>query len=400
MNITMVLGNDFLRPYVDGRVYREARSLVRAGHKVTIVCWARTITNEILSGVPAEEEYEGIRVKRVFSPIAPLTSPSSIRIYQHFRAMHAIAKAISKLRTDALHCHDFNTLFTLLFLRNFDKPVVYDSHEDFINMVDEVVPGPMLWFARKIERFMLGKYVDYAISVCEPIIQSLKHYGVENTEMVMNCRDLDDYSSVPQSTISELRHKLVKKDELMVLYIGSIGNDRGLKDLVEIYRGEDKILDRSILVLGGMGYLEDRLKACIKGMSNVEWVGYVPGRQLVEYNLASDIMVVLFNPAKRSQRVCLPNKLFEAMSAGKPIIVCKGTEAAKLVEKEDCGLIVPYGNRSALKSAISSLIEDSSRRAKLGRNGRLAAKRLYNWRVQERRLIGIYNNITQSYNIS
>jgi glycosyltransferase involved in cell wall biosynthesis len=159
-------------------------------------------------------------------------------------------------------------------------------------------------------------------------------------------------------------------------------------------------LDNVKLVLGGFGYLEKRVKSCITDMPKVLWVGFVPGKKLIEYNLASDIMVVLFNPSRQSQRVCLPNKLFEAMAAGKPIIVCKGTEAAKIVEKEGCGLVVPYGNREALRGAIVSLTKDNKYRKELGKKGLAAAKKMYNWQVQESRLLEIYNDLAKSYNIS
>jgi glycosyltransferase involved in cell wall biosynthesis len=391
----MVLGNDFLQPYVDGRVYREARSLVRAGHKVTVVCWARTITNEILRDVPFSESYDGIEVKRAFSPIAPLGSPVVIRVYQHLQAMRRLAAVISKTKTDVLHCHDFNTLFTRVFLRNFNKPLVYDSHEDFINMINEVLPGYMLWLARKTERYLLEHYVDHAISVCEPIIRSLENYGVKNTSLVMNCRDLGDYAKISKSRVRTLRERVANDNEIIVLYIGSMGGDRGLKELIDIFNDGGSDLEKIKLVLGGYGHMQERIQACVQSSSNISWVGFVPGDELIEYNLAADIMAVLFNPARQSQRVCLPNKLFEAMASSKPIIVCKGTEAARIVESEDCGLIVPYGDKSALKRAVIKLADDSKLRLRLGKNGLKAAKSIYNWGVQEGRLISIYKNLTQ-----
>jgi glycosyltransferase involved in cell wall biosynthesis len=403
MKITMVLGNDFLLPYVDGRVYREARSLISVGHDVTIICWARTITNKMLNDAPDTEKYDGIRIKRVFSPISPVKSSAYKRVRQHLAAMKSIAREIENTPTDVLHCHDLNTLFVRRFLKKFNKPIVYDSHEDFINMEDEVLPGYLLWFARRMEKKMLSRYVDRAITVCEPIARSLELYGVKNTVLVMNCRSLEDYDSVPDRTVKVLRSKLQHDDECIVLYIGSLGSDRGLKDLIEAFRtpgqkkkGNGKKETGTRLVLGGTGVSEARIKKCIKGISSISWAGFVPGKQLVEYNLASDIMVVLFNPEKESQRVCLPNKLFEAMAAKKPIIVCEGTEAARIVEKEGCGVVVPYGDGKALRNAIDKLAGDKKLRLKLGKAGRSAAENRYNWKIQEQRLLELYNNITRS----
>lgn len=398
MRITMVLGIDFLKPYVDGRVYREARSLTRAGHAVTIICWARTITNETTSGEPAEEVHDGITVKRVFSSIAPLGSSILRRVMQHLRAMKAIAAVIKKTETDALHFHDFNTLFVLRYLKNYNKPIVYDSHEDFINMLDDVLPGYLLWYARITERKLL-KNVDWAITIAKPVAESLREYGCERTVLVMNCRELEDYRKVSVPRVKKLKAELAPRKETAVLYIGSIGRDRGLKDLVDVFKmalvdmNYKKTLKNVKLILGGMGHLEKRLKECVKGMKNVEWVGYVPGETLIEYNFASDIMLVLFNPARPSQARTLPNKLFEAMAAKRPIIVCKNTESAKIVDAEGCGLTVPYGDKKALADAIAKLVKDKKLRKELGRKGYEAAKREYNWSVQEGRLLGIYEEI-------
>jgi len=397
MNITMVLGIDFEKPYIDGRVHREARSLVQAGHKVTVICWARTITNENLTGLPAEGELDGIAISRVFSPISPMDSSKFTRIRQHLKAMKKIAEMIRRTPTDVIHCHDYNTLYVTRYLGKIRKPLIYDSHEDFINMLDDVLPKYYLWYARMQERKMIINNVDRAITVTEPIAQTLREYGAKNTELVMNCRDLDDYDRVPAKKIKELRAKYLKNRELMVTYIGSIGRDRGLKDLVEVFKND---MEKDVkLIAGGTGHLENEMESCIKKVNGAEWVGYVPGKKLIEYNLASDIMLVLFNPKRPSQQRALPNKLFEAMAAAKPIIVCKETEAAKIVERENCGLVIEYGDRKALAGAIRKLAADPGLRKKLGEAGREAAEREYNWRNQERRLLNIYKEIGRENNI-
>lgn len=401
MNITMILGIDFLKPYVDGRVYREARSLTAAGHNVTIICWARTITNETTSSEPAQDEYEGINIKRVFSPISPIGSSLIVRVNQHLSAMRAIAKEIKATESDALHFHDFNTLFTLRYLKNNDLPVIYDSHEDFINMLDDVLPGYLLWFARRKERKLIKK-VDWAITISEPVAESLREYGAKKTVLVMNCRDLDDYDNASKKNVKELKAKLAPGSEVITLYIGSIGNDRDLKTLVEVFKLAEndskysKKLQNVKLVAGGFGHLEARFRDCVASLKNAEWTGFVPGEKLIEHNLASDIMVVLFNPARPSQGRTLPNKLFEAMAAGKPIIVCRGTEGARIVEEEECGLSVTYGDKKSLADAIVRLAGDPALREKLGKKGYAAAKNTYNWRSQEARLLEIYNSITKN----
>ena len=69
MRITMVLGTDYLHPVLDGRVAREAAALHSAGHQVTVICWARSASGELVDG-PVEEVVNNVQIHRVFSPVS------------------------------------------------------------------------------------------------------------------------------------------------------------------------------------------------------------------------------------------------------------------------------------------------------------------------------------------
>ncbi|PIV69842.1 MAG: hypothetical protein COS08_03335, partial [Euryarchaeota archaeon CG01_land_8_20_14_3_00_38_12] len=117
MKIVMVLGNDFLKPFVDNRVYKEAKALVEKGNEVTVICWARTIDNMSLNNLPITEKYENINIIRVFQNISQTSSPLFIRILQHVMAFKKISKMIKTIKPDVVHCHDFNTLLSIIFVK-------------------------------------------------------------------------------------------------------------------------------------------------------------------------------------------------------------------------------------------------------------------------------------------
>jgi glycosyltransferase involved in cell wall biosynthesis len=88
----------------------------------------------------------------------------------------------------------------------------------------------------------------------------------------------------------------------------------------------------------------------------------------------------------------MPNKLFEAMVCGRPIICTKGTYSGELTEVEGIGLAVRY-DEQALREAIIRLRDDSDLREKLGRNALKAAIVKYNWQKQEEKLLALYQSL-------
>ena len=85
-----------------------------------------------------------------------------------------------------------------------------------------------------------------------------------------------------------------------------------------------------------------------------------------------------------------PNKLFEAMMLGVPIIT---NVAPELVNEVNCGIMVEYNNINQIKEAVISLRDNIDLRRKLGTNGRKAFIQKYNWTIMEQELYKIYGNL-------
>jgi glycosyltransferase involved in cell wall biosynthesis len=79
------------------------------------------------------------------------------------------------------------------------------------------------------------------------------------------------------------------------------------------------------------------------------------------------------------------------MMCSKPILVNEGTSMADIVREEKCGLVVPYGDITAIRDAILLLKNDPELARQLGANGRRAYEQKYSWKIMEDRLLGLYN---------
>ena len=163
---------------------------------------------------------------------------------------------------------------------------------------------------------------------------------------------------------------------------------RGLEDIINAVsnmpqvqlRMAGKIVDKSIITYGNM-------------FANFTYLGYISHKLVLRESLKADSMFVFYNPILPNFKCSTPNKLFDSMMCGKPIIVNEGIAASEIVKKENCGIVVPYGNIDTIKRTVTLLAENLYIRRTLGENGHRAYNTKYNWKIMEDRLICAYKEL-------
>jgi glycosyltransferase involved in cell wall biosynthesis len=150
------------------------------------------------------------------------------------------------------------------------------------------------------------------------------------------------------------------------------------------------------LDLAGFGADEERILARARSLPNVRFHGRVDYRTALRLMAAADVLVATYDPAVPNHRYASPNKLFEGMMLGKPIVVARGTHVDDLVEKHRCGLVVPYGDERALAAALDRLAADPGFRQALGQAGRQAYEAFYSWDRMRARLVNLYQDLASA----
>lgn len=164
---------------------------------------------------------------------------------------------------------------------------------------------------------------------------------------------------------------------LRVLYAGTVGLAHGLGTLFdaaeELQRGTGIRLG---VTIAGDGAEAPALRTRLSrgGPSNVRMLGAVPAERIPSLYAESDVAVVMLRDLPIFEGA-LPTKLLEAMAAGRPVLLAARGEAARLVETEACGVVVPPEDPRALAAALAALAADPARRAAMGTAGRQAAER-------------------------
>jgi len=144
------------------------------------------------------------------------------------------------------------------------------------------------------------------------------------------------------------------------------------------------------LLVAGHGPDEATLLPRIESSPAARFLGNVPYEEVLDWTAMADAVVALYDPAIPGNRLASPNKLFEAMMFGKPVIVSDGTRMAEIVRTQGCGLIVTYGDRKALQSALERLMLSPEDTAVMGARGRAAYAANYTWAAMSNRLVKAY----------
>ena len=372
MKILMILSNPFM---VDPRVYKEAISLSDTGHDVTVVFWDRH------GEYPLDDMVKNVRV-------VGIRNKGLMKVFPHdlFRNPVWWRKAYKKAlelykngyKFDVVHCHDLDTLPTGVWLKkSLNVKIVYDAHEIFGYMIQKTMPKYVAKVAFLMEKFLIKK-VDQIITVNDPLKMFFSKITHNPIDIVMNC------GAIITNTYHPPKNTL-----FTISYFGVLDRSRMFPKIVDYIGTIDNI---KFVIAGKKEGLYNEVEKASKKYSNIIFLGSIPYNKVIEKTLDCNVVLCMLDPVEKNNQVGLPNKIFEAMLTGRPVIVTKGLYCSKLVETEKCGVSVEY-DFEEVKNAIINLRDNLKRCEELGKNGLNAAIREYNWEKQKKTLLSVYERL-------
>lgn len=361
--ILMFLSNAF---DPDPRVFQEAKALVENGHKVTLICWDRDYKT------PAYEIIDGIKVERIY-----IRSTHGRGSLQSFFLLLFWINALQKIifrDFDLIYCHDFDTLplgFLLGLLRK--KKVIYDSHESYADMLAGNVHPIIKKIIIFIENFII-KRISLLITVGEILKEEFVRRGAKRAVVVGNWKSLRDFN-IPKETIHAKREELqIPHGRLVLSFISHLHEERKVPEIIEAIR-QDK---DAYLIIGGKGSLAKMVEEEAQQHKNIIYLGFVNMKDVPLYTCVSDAIFYGFASDNPNAQYSAPNKLFEALVAGKAIITGDFGEIGHIVKKYQCGVILKDYSVKTLQSAFMFL-KDSKNLNQCQKNSLNLAMSQYNW---------------------
>ncbi|MBM4037117.1 MAG: glycosyltransferase family 4 protein [Planctomycetes bacterium] len=421
----MLLDNAFLP---DPRVANEARSLARAGCRVTILAWDREGER------PPVEWWGGTGGSPLLATGAPVNTgkmpvplvrverfgPRSRHHRGSMQALYFLAfwwRVLWRLlgaRADAIHCHDLNTLpVGWLAAALKGCRLVYDAHESYADMLGGNVAGWIRRAAARVERLLIGR-ADAVLTVGGLLEADLRRRGARRTWVVGNWKPLEEFALDPAAVAAE-RQALVggvspvgggsvpreRGDEkargteappttapLVVAYIGWLNADRGIGPLLDAVEG----LEGVALLVGGDGTLAPRVREAAARCPRIRYLGFVDPARVPLYTCLADVVYHGLDAANPNARYGAPNKLFEALAAGKAVVCNDCGELGRIVREEGCGVVAEALTAEALARALRELLEPG-RLAKCQARAQRAGRERYNWAMAESELLGLYADL-------
>ena len=356
----------------DGRVfYKEARRLAKAGYDVTLI--ARHDKEEVVGGVR----------------VVPLPEAKS-RLKRATNVMRQLYRLAVRENADVYHFHDPELMLVGLRLKRRGKKVIWDAHEHYPNSILD-----KYYIARPLRRLISRSFDLFERAVVrwfDYVIYTTPLVGARYATMKVRSGRVENYP------IIELSETLPRQPQEKIIYLGGMSKIRGL---VEVVQGFAEVVEKhanwKLCLVGSCSpaSFETELRDLVKKLgveANVEFIAWVPYDEKEKLSSQAAMGVITYLPYSNNTS-CLPNKLFDYMLVGLPVIASNFPLYREVVEGSQCGLIVDPSKPQEIARAMEYLIEHPEQAEEMGENGRRAVLEKYNWEKESEKLLGIYDAV-------
>lgn len=311
------------------------------------------------------------------------------RPFAFFQYSRCAWRVIKNKPADVYHCHDLNTLpLGYMAKRRHGGKLVYDAHELTTELAYISRPEKVGWGV--LERFLIRRADEVITPGTYRAEYLAKRYRVAVPTVILNCPS----TLVVQPHSRALREKLGLMDNTVpiILYQGGFIRGRGLHNLVLAAPH----LDKGVLVLMGWGVLEPELKELVKkqGLENrVYFTEPVAPEQVVFHSLSASLGVVIYQHTSLNNYYATPNKLYEYINAGLPVVSSNFPALKEVVEGYEVGCTFDPEEPESIAAAINLVLGDEQRYDTMKRNALEAAK-IFNWENESKKLLEIYRRLS------
>lgn len=353
----------------DQRVHKTCTTLHNLGFTVTLVGRKQRKSIDL-----APRVYETKRMFLLFEKGPLFYAEYQLRLF-----LYLIFK-----KSTILVSNDLDTLLPNYIASKLKNvPLVYDTHEVFCE-VPELQHNPIkkkIW--KRIERWIFPK-LKHVFTVNNSISELYsKEYGV-NIHVVRNVPFLKKQTELLSGELLNLP----KDKKIVVLQGAGINVDRGAEEAVEAMQ----YVNNAILLIIGSGDVIGKLQQMVADLNiqdRVQFIGKVPLEKLLQYTSLADLGLTLDKDTNINYRYSLPNKLFDYIHAGVPVLASNLIEIKKIIDKYAVGDCISSHEPQHIASKINNILNDSETLINWKKNTKIAASEL-NWETEEQQLIKVY----------
>jgi glycosyltransferase involved in cell wall biosynthesis len=288
---------------------------------------------------------------------------------------------------DLLVSNDLDTLLPNFLISKLKRlPLIYDSHEYFTGL-PEIQNRPFVkWVWKTIEKSIFPR-LKYVMTVSETIASLYeKMYKVRPLVVRNFGRNTEHITPYSREDIH------IATDDLLIIIQGTgINMDKGAEELIDAVN----ISDGVALMVAGSGDVVPHLKQMVKELKIEHKVTFIPPvswELLMKYTKSADVGMCLEKDTNLNYRFSLANKLFDYISAGKPVIASDIPEVRKIVRENNCGIIIPTVSPEEIIKALLELKKNRDLLTELTNNA-VTVSGSINWERESLKVTELYNSI-------
>lgn len=359
----------------DTRVlYRECESLVMAGYDVSlIVCDG--LGNDIVYG----------------TKIIDVGSYRRNRLLRVGLGTFSIFKTALQSNAEIYHFHDPELIPVGLFLKIKGKRVIFDIHENIGGQI-------------KMKRWLpLRKMISKLYFVFDIISIKAFHIILAEDSYAKIYNKLSKryviIKNMPKLTLFD-KYIVPRGDKKGIFYIGVIAKERGIYHVLEALRIiKEKGIHFHFHCVGSIGTGDENkisdkltkygLEECVTFYGRLELVkGY-------QYSKECRVGVAILAPSE-NYKESYSTKMFEYMAAGMPVVTSNFPIYKKVVETHACGICVDPFNTQEIARAFEYLMLNDEEANRMGKNGRSAVEKKYNWMIENNKMLNLYEGLLKA----
>jgi glycosyltransferase involved in cell wall biosynthesis len=390
---------------IDRRILQEARSLIQHGYRVTLLSGFECPQEEhyVQDGIDIHRytyDWDDERLKRLR---ALLPKKEWVQRWTN-RIFMGIARRVlpwspfdifvlSKMQdvaADIIHVHDLPCLKYGAWLATQRRlPLVFDAHEIYYEQ--DVLPPHLRWALKSQERQCIG-HVALLITVNDAIADWYYSAYGRRPLVLMNCADTPaaDFATKSRDTLRQMAG--LPATSWVVLYQGWLSGERNLATLVQ---SAACLPEDASVVLIGYGEYEKELRALAKGKAwehKVRFLGRIEPDKLLAFTAGADVGVIPYLPIDLNHRLCSPNKFFEYVQAGVPVVAHNLPFFRHMAQRYGVVAVSDLSTVTGMAQALNTLFEQPDRLGRMRQACQEGAKSL-NWEVEARKLLAAYASL-------
>jgi glycosyltransferase involved in cell wall biosynthesis len=317
-------------------------------------------------------------------------SSSETRRARIFSTSYRVASEAIASGARICHFHDPELIPAGLLLKLLGRKVIYDVHEDYPRTIEtkDWIPAHLRWPMAQVVRggeWLTALCVDQIFAATPSIA---KRFPLRKTTLLQNFPIQDEFSTQQWPAYASRPNN--------VAYVGDVTSIRGAIQMVQAVGLVDSRTNARLKLAGNItpsSLLEEMKRT--EGWDRVIPLGFCDRHRVREMFSEAKVGLVLFQ-AHPNHINAQPNKLFEYMSAGLPVIASDFPLWREIVDGAGAGLLVNPMDPSAIAKGIEWIFTHTKEAEEMGKRGLEAIRSKYNWEEEEKKLIVTYDRLSGS----